>query len=221
MSRFPDLGVAIIVCTLALAEASSASAEKLGLGRELTAAEIKGWDIAVRPDGHGAPPGKGTAAKGEELFQAQCASCHGEFGEGKDRWPVLAGGHGTLKHDRPEKTIGSFWPHASTIFDYIKRAMPFGNAQSLSNDEVYALTAYILQLNDVIKDADFELNAATLQAIKMPNASGFYDDDRQVAEKQFWRKKPCMQKCKTDAEVLNRARLLDVTPDTKSGPKVD
>jgi S-disulfanyl-L-cysteine oxidoreductase SoxD len=221
MSKFPDLRAAMLAGALAMAPLSSATAEKLGLGRELTAVELQGWNIAVRPDGHGAPPGKGTAAQGEDIFQAQCASCHGEFGEGKDRWPVLAGGHGTLKHDRPEKTIGSFWPHASTIFDYIKRAMPFGNAQSLSNDDVYALTAYILQLNDVIKEPTFELNATTLQAIKMPNASGFYDDDRQVAEKQFWRKKPCMQNCKTDATVLTRARMLDVTPDTKSGPKVD
>jgi S-disulfanyl-L-cysteine oxidoreductase SoxD len=206
---------------LVLAIAAPASAEKLGIGRALTPEELKGWDIAVRPDGHGATPGKGTAAQGEDIFQAQCASCHGEFGEGKDRWPTLAGGHGTLKHDRPEKTVGSYWPYASTVFDYIKRAMPFGNAQSLSNDEVYALTAYVLQLNDVISDPKFELNAKTIQTIKMPNAAGFYDDDREAAEKHFWNRKPCMQNCKKDATILNRARMLDVTPDSKSGAKVD
>jgi S-disulfanyl-L-cysteine oxidoreductase SoxD len=221
MSRFPDLRTALAVLVFSLAIAAPAAAEKLGIGRALTPEELKGWDIAVRPDGHGAPSGKGTAAQGEEIFQAQCASCHGEFGEGKDRWPTLAGGHGTLKHDRPEKTVGSYWPYASTVFDYIKRAMPFGNAQSLSNDEVYALTAYVLQLNDVVTDPKFELNAKTMQAIKMPNAAGFYDDDRETAEKSFWNRKPCMKDCKKDATVLNRARMLDVTPDSKSGPKVD
>jgi S-disulfanyl-L-cysteine oxidoreductase SoxD len=223
MSRFPDWRALTLSAVIAVSCVDLATAQqKLGLGREVTAAEIKGWDIAVRPDGHGLPAGKGTAAKGEEIFQAQCASCHGEFGEGKDRWPVLAGGHGTLKHDRPEKTIGSYWPYASTIFDYVKRAMPFGNAQSLSDDEVYAVTAYLLQLNDVIKDSNFELNAKSIQAVKMPNAGGFYDDDREVAEKHFWNRKPCMKDCRKDAPtVLNRARALDVTPEGKSGPKVD
>jgi S-disulfanyl-L-cysteine oxidoreductase SoxD len=221
MSRFPDLRAPILAMCLALGATSAATAEKLGIGREATAAEINGWDIAVRPDGQGMPAGKGTAAMGENLFQAQCASCHGEFGEGKDRWPVLAGGHGSLKHDRPDKTIGSYWPYASTIFDYVKRAMPFGNAQSLSNDEVYALTAYVLHMNDVVKDPNFELNAKTLAEIKMPNAAGFYDDDRETAEKQFWGRRLCMKDCKKEVTVLNRARTLDVTPDTKSGPKVD
>jgi S-disulfanyl-L-cysteine oxidoreductase SoxD len=219
MSKFPDVRVLAFALVVALVTPSNASAEKLGLGREATAAEIKGWDIDVRPDGHGMPAGKGTAAKGEQIFQAQCASCHGEFGEGKDRWPVLAGGLGSLKHDRPDKTIGSFWPYASTVFDYIKRAMPFGNAQSLSDDDVYALTAYLLNMNDIIKDANFELNAKTLAAIKMPNAEGFYDDDRETAEKTFWGRKPCMKDCKKDATVQNRARMLDVTPDGKTGPK--
>ncbi len=222
MSRFPNWRAAAVCIAITLIGSKVAVAQKTGIGRELTAAELKGWDIAVRPDGHGLPPGKGTAAKGEDIFQAQCASCHGEFGEGKDRWPVLAGGHGTLKHDRPEKTIGSYWPYASTIFDYVKRAMPFGNAQSLSDDEVYAVTAYLLQLNDVIKDPNFELNTKTIQTVKMPNAGGFYDDDRETAEKHFWNRKPCMKDCRKDAPtVLNRARSLDVTPDGKSGPKVD
>jgi len=203
------------------APAPAAAPVKLGLGAPATPEEIKGWDIDVRPDGHGLPPGSGTAAKGEEIFQAQCATCHGEFGEGKDRWPTLAGGHGSLTHDRPEKTIGSFWPYASTIFDYVKRAMPFGNAQSLSDDEIYSITAYLLQVNDVIKDPNFELNAKTIADIKMPNANGFYDDDRETAEKGFWNRKPCMKDCKTEAKVLNRARVLDVTPDSKGGPKVD
>jgi S-disulfanyl-L-cysteine oxidoreductase SoxD len=196
--------------------------QKLGIGREATAAEIAGWAIAVRPDGKGLPPGKGTVSQGEEIFQAQCATCHGEFGEGKDRWPVLAGGLGSLKHDRPEKTIGSYWPYASTVFDYVRRAMPFGNAQSLSGDELYAVTAYLLFMNDVIKDGTFELNQGNFSALKMPNAEGFYDDDRERAEKQFWNRQPCMTECRKDAAtVLNRASVLDVTPDQKTGPKVE
>ncbi len=159
-------------------------AVNLGLGTPATPEEIKGWDIDVRPDGHGFPAGSGTAAKGEEIFQAQCATCHGEFGEGKDRWPTLAGGHGSLTHDRPEKTIGSFWPYASTVFDYVKRAMPFGNAQSLTDDEIYAVTAYLLQMNDVIKDPNFVLDAKSIVAIKMPNADGFYEDDREKPKRR-------------------------------------
>lgn len=209
--------------SLALAGANgSVLAQQSGLGREATVAEIKSWDIAVRPDGKGLPRGKGTAAKGEDIFQSQCATCHGEFGEGKGRWPELAGGHGTLNADRPFKTIGSYWPYASTVFDYVKRAMPFGNAQSLSDDDLYSVTAYLLSLNDIIKDPNFELNEKTLPAVKMPNAAGFYDDDREVSEKQFWGRKPCMKDCRKDtATVTGRASVLDVTPDKKSSPKVD
>jgi cytochrome c len=213
--------MAAAACLLAIA-APPAAAQKLGLGREATAEEIRGWDIDIRPDGQGLPPGKGTARQGEEIFIAQCATCHGDFGEGRDRWPALVGGHGTLKNDRPDKTIGSFWSSASTIFDYIKRAMPFGNAQSLSDDEVYSLTAYLLLANDVIKDQDFELTAKTFTSIRMPNADTFFDDDRESAEKQFWNRKVCMKDCRSDPPaVLNRARTLDVTPDGKTGPKVD
>src|SRR4051812_10220974 len=103
---------------------------KLGLGRAATAEEIAAWDTDVGPDGRGLPVGKGTVKQGDDLFQEKCASCHGEFGQGVGRWPVLAGGAGTLKADRPDKTVGSFWPDLSTVFDYIKRAMPYGNAQS-------------------------------------------------------------------------------------------
>jgi S-disulfanyl-L-cysteine oxidoreductase SoxD len=217
------LAIATVLFVSSIAPAyTQTQTQKLGIGREATPAEIAGWDIAVRPDGKGLPAGQGTAAQGEEIFQAQCATCHGEFGEGRDRWPVLAGGHGSLKADRPEKTIGSYWPYASTVFDYVKRAMPFGNAQSLSNDELFAVTAYLLHMNDVIKDPKFELNAKTFVTIKMPNADGFYDDDREVAEKHFWNRKPCMKGCrKGAATVTNRASVLDVTPDKKAGPKVE
>lgn len=230
MSRLPARGrllpamarpLAAVLIAAAVCGGDAAHAEKLGLGREATAAEIQGWDISVRPDGRGLPPGKGTPKQGEDIFIAQCATCHGEFGEGKDRWPPLVGGHGTLKHDRPDKTIGSFWQSASTVFDYIRRAMPFGNAQSLSADEIYALTAYLLHVNDVIKDPNFELNQKTFTTIKMPNADAFYDDDRETTEKHFWNRQPCMSNCTAGAKILNRARAVDVTPDSKSGPKVD
>ena len=194
---------------------------KLGLGRAATAEEIAAWDTDVRPDGRGLPVGKGTVKQGDDLFQEKCSSCHGEFGQGVGRWPVLAGGAGTLKADRPDKTVGSFWPDLSTVFDYIKRAMPYGNAQSLTNDEVYALTAYILSMNDIVKDEKFELNEKNFTSIKMPNAAAFFEDDRETSEKHFWNKTPCMKDCRPVPKVTGRAMSIDVTPDGKSGPKVE
>jgi S-disulfanyl-L-cysteine oxidoreductase SoxD len=194
---------------------------KLDLGRPALSEEIQAWDIDVRADGQGLPPGHGTAKQGDAIFQEKCSSCHGEFGEGIGRYPVLSGGVGTLKADRPDKTVGSYWPDATTVYDYIRHAMPFGNARSLSNDEIYSLVAYTLSMSDVIKDPDFELNQNNLAAIKMPNADGFYDDDREVAEKEFWKKNPCMKDCGPPPKVTGRAISVDVTPDEKSGPKVD
>jgi cytochrome c len=194
---------------------------KLGLGREALPEEIHAWDIDVRPDGQGLPPGKGTAKLGDTIFQEKCASCHGEFGEGVGRYPVLSGGLGTLKADRPDKTVGSYWPNATTAYDYIRHAMPFGNARSLSNDEIYALVAYILSMSDVIKDENFELNETNLAQIKMPNADGFFEDDREVSEKQFWKREPCMKDCRGAPKITGRAMSVDVTPDSKAGPKVD
>jgi S-disulfanyl-L-cysteine oxidoreductase SoxD len=201
--------------------AAAAPPAKLGIGTEAKPEEVAGWDIDVRPDGQGLPAGKGTAAQGEAIFIERCSACHGEFGQGNDRWPVLAGGIGTLKADRPEKTIGSFWPAASTVFDYVRRAMPYGNAQSLTPDETYAIVAYILQMNEVIKDANFELNRENFASIKLPNNGGFFDDDREMSEKQFWGAKVCMNDCKPEQKVSARAMVLDVTPGAKTGPKVD
>lgn len=194
----------------------------LGLGRAALPEEVKAWDIDVLPDGRGLPVGKGNAKDGEALYITNCAACHGEFGEGVGRWPVLAGGIGTLKNDRPEKTIGSFWPATSTLFDYINRAMPYGNAQSLTPDEVYAISAYILHMNDVIKDPEKELNQSNFAQVQLPNAGGFYDDDREVAEKHFWNREICMKDCaKEPAKVTGRASVLDVTPDSASRPRVE
>lgn len=202
-------------------QAAVKTSSKLGLGRPALPEEIKAWDTDVRADGKGLPPGKGTVKQGDALFQERCASCHGEFGEGAGRWPVLAGGAGTLTADRPDKTIGSFWPDLSTAFDYIKRAMPYGNARSLSDDEVYAIVAYLLSMNDIVKDENFELSDKNFTSIKMPNATAFFDDDRETSEKQFWKKDPCMKDCRSAPKVTGRAISVDVTPDSKAGPKVD
>lgn len=202
---------ACAIAMLATQGASAADRKHPGIGRIATPEEIKSWDIDVRPDGQGAPAGHGTGAEGERIYLVKCASCHGEFGEGGGRFPVLIGGQDTLKNDRPEKTIGSYWPYASTVFDYIKRAMPFGDAQSLTNDEVYALTAYLLFMNDIIGD-DEELTAKNIGSIEMPNRDNFYEDDRPDAQPKDG--VACMKDCKAEIKVLGRARILDVTPET-------
>jgi cytochrome c len=212
-----------VVATAPIPPAAASALPKHGvfhLGRPATAAEIAAWDIDVRPDGLGLPKGKGTVAQGEAVYTERCASCHGDFGEGKDRWPIVAGGFDTLKAERPEKTIGSYWPYLSTVFDYIRRAMPFGDARSLTDDEVYALTAYLLQLNDIVSDPNFELSSENFTKTRLPNEENFYDDDR-VAE-PFYAKKgePCMRNCNpAPAKVIMRARVLDVTPDGEKGDK--
>ena len=222
MSKSAKFFLLTAAATIAFATvpAFSQAKKKVGLGREAMAEEIQAWDTDIRPDGAGLPPGKGSVKEGEIIFQEQCAACHGEFGEGAGRWPVLAGGQGSLKSEGPEKTIGSFWPYASTTFDYIQRAMPFGNARSLTPDQVYALTAYILQLNDLVKE-DFVLSRENFSSVKLPNERNFFDDDREKSEKHFWKKNPCMSNCKMEVKVTGHARVLDVTPDSKTGPKVD
>ncbi|WP_029031964.1 c-type cytochrome [Salinarimonas rosea] len=193
----------------------------LGLGRAASAEEIAGWDIDVRPDGLGLPEGRGTAREGEEVYIAQCAVCHGDFGEGAGRWPQLAGGAGTLASHDPSKTVGSYWPYASTLIDYINRAMPYGNAQSLTPDELYAVTAYVLWLNDVVLDEELELSHENFAEIELENQPNFFPDDRETAEAHFWRE-PCMEGCATgEAEIVMRARALDVTPEPGQGPTVD
>jgi len=187
--------------------------QPLGLGRPVTKDEIKGWDIDVRPDGHGLPAGKGTVKQGEALYEERCASCHGEFGEGKDRWPGLIPGSGKLTDDDPKRGIANYWPYATTLFDYIKRAMPFGNAQSLTDDEVYAITAYVLHLNDLLK-ADAALDGDALLKLKLPNATGFTPDVRPDVKATL-----CMKDCKEKAEIHSEARKIDVTPEDERGKK--
>ena len=187
----------------------------LHLGRPALPAEVDAWNIDVRPDGLGLPKGRGTVAQGEPIYADKCASCHGDFGEGIDRWPVLAGGHDTLREERPEKTIGSYWPYLSTVYDYIRRAMPFGDARSLSDDEVYALTAYVLFLNDVVAEEDFELSDENFAEIKLPNEDNFIADNRQAEPHYAEGTDPCMTDCKPGpVKLLMRARVLDVTPES-------
>ena len=130
-----------------LANTTFASDRKFNLGQIATSEEVAGWDIDVRPDGSGAPIGSGNAFSGEEIYAEVCGACHGDFGEGEDRWPALVGGEGSLASHDPEKTTSSYWPYASTIYDYIYRAMPYGEAQSLSYDETYEIVAYLLYLS--------------------------------------------------------------------------
>ena len=161
----------------ALAWATSVQAQgHYGIGRSATPAEIAGWSIDIDRDGNNLPPGSGTVTHGREVFDQQCAACHGTKGEGAvgDR---LVGGQGTLATPKPVRTVGSYWPYAPTLFDYIRRAMPQNAPQSLSNEDVYAVSAYILNLNGLVA-ADATLDAKTLAAIKMPNRSMFVGDPR-------------------------------------------
>jgi S-disulfanyl-L-cysteine oxidoreductase SoxD len=141
------------------------------LGRDVTEAEIAGWDISAPPDGNGLPPGGGTVAGGASVYAAKCQSCHGEKGAGKPNDP-LVGGQSTLAGPTPVRTIGSYWPYATTVFDYVRRAMPYQQSQSLTNDEVYAVTAYLLHLNGIIAESEV-MNARTLPQVKMPNRDNF------------------------------------------------
>lgn len=147
---------------------------RFGFGTPATPAQIAGWDIDVRPDGRGLPPGRGTVAQGQALYDAQCASCHGTFGESND-YMAIAGGVGTLASDQPIRTTGSKLNYATTLWDYINRAMPFGNPKSLAPDEVYALTAYVLHLNDMLPAAA-ALDRESIVALKLPNRDGFTQD---------------------------------------------
>ncbi|MDD9910476.1 MAG: cytochrome c [Ahrensia sp.] len=211
MSKFPKL---VALGLLASFAATTALADKYDLGRKATPEEVAAWNIDIRPDGQGLPEGRGTVEQGEEIWADQCASCHGDFGEAVDRWPVIAGGFDTLASDDPIKTVGSYWPYLSTVWDYVNRAMPFTEARSLEPDQVYALTAYIMSINDLV-DSDFELSHENFAEQKLPNESGFFDDDR-LSSPIFDKSEPCMSNCKPKAEVVMRARILDVTPDDET-----
>jgi cytochrome c len=202
---------AFVALVLGALPALAQGPHRYDVGRAATAAEIAGWDIDVRPDGQGLPPGRGSVKDGEGVYMSRCAACHGEFGEGAGRWPPLAGGRDSLKSNEPSKTVGSYFPYVSSVLDYVRHAMPFGDAQSLKDDELYAVVAYLLWLNDVV-DETFVLSAETFRQVRLPNQDGFIDDDRETSERAFWNPQPCMNECKGEVRILNRARALDVTP---------
>ena len=183
-----------------------------GVGRPALPEEVAAWNVDVLPDGRGLPEGRGDVFTGEEVFVEKCASCHGDFAEGVGNWPVLAGGFDTLADKDPVKTVGSYWPHLSTAWDYINRSMPFGEAGTLTADETYAIVAYIMYSNDMVDD-DFELSHENFTEVEMYNSDGFVVDDRPELEYAQWRTEPCMENCKPTVEITMRATFLDVTPE--------
>src|SRR5215472_1730408 len=167
-----------VALTFAVTAVLPAHADGPGLGRPATPEEIAVWDISIGPDGAGLPPGNGTPQQGEAVYAAKCLPCHGDKGAGKPN-DQLVGGLGTLMGDQPAvKTVGSVWPYATTLFDYMRRAMPFNAPKSLSDDEVYAVCAYILRLNGIIEEGA-AMNAQTLPKVQMPNHDGFIPFARQ------------------------------------------
>jgi mono/diheme cytochrome c family protein len=168
--------VFVVAAMLAVAAPLAAQSPTFSVGRPPTADEIRNLGGAIAPDGGGLPEGSGTVAAGRDVFAAQCARCHGPKAQG-DVGPVLVGGQGSLATARPLKTVGSFWPYATTLWDYINRAMPFDKPGLLKPSEVYAVAAYILNLNGIIGENDV-MDARSLPKVKMPNRDGFVADPR-------------------------------------------
>jgi cytochrome c len=207
------LGLVMILAADTFARAAEPG--YFGYGAKATPEQIAGWDIDARgSDGVGLPPGSGTVNRGAEVYAEQCAACHGTFGEGEGRFPKLVGGAGTLRHDRPELTVGSYWPFAPTLWDYINRAMPMPAPHTLSADDVYALTAYILNLNDVVP-GEFVADRESLPKVKMPNRDNFLWTDPRPDTMA----KPCMNECADPAGVgiVSTAEGKNLTPRT-TGP---
>jgi cytochrome c len=214
-SRKRPLLLSVGLVVSAATFASAAEPGHYGYGKKATPEQIAGWDIDARgDDGAGLPPGKGTVERGSEVFADQCAVCHGTFGEGEGRFPKLVGGAGTLTNDRPELTVGSHWPFAPTLWDYINRAMPMSAPHTLSADDVYALTAYILNLNDTVP-GEFVADRDSLPKVKMPNRDGFIWKDPRPDTIS----KPCMSACANpaDIKIISTAEGKDLTPRT-TGP---
>jgi S-disulfanyl-L-cysteine oxidoreductase SoxD len=167
----------ILCAAIVVATAAVAQTPNYKLGRPATSEEIRRRDISVAPDGSGLPVGRGTVMQGRHDYQTLCANCHGDRGEGILEYPALVGGQGTLQSKNPVKTVGSYWPNATTVWDFIHRNMPYARPGSLTPDETYAVTAFILYLNGIV-DEKAELNEKTLPRVKMPNRDGFVGDPR-------------------------------------------
>jgi cytochrome c len=172
------IALLLAACSLVAASVIGQQGNQPNIGRTPSADEIKQWDITVLPNGAGLPAGSGTPEQGEALYKAKCASCHGENGEGKTPvGVVLVGGIGTLATEKPVKTIGSYWPYATSVWDYIYRSMPYTEPGTLSAGETYAVTAFLLFKNSIIKH-DEAMNKDTLPKVRMPNRDGFIPDSR-------------------------------------------
>jgi len=167
-----SVGLLLLVGGIGVAEEPA----QYGFGRSATAEDIKAWDIEIDPNGAGLPPGRGTVQQGAAVYANKCAACHGPNGTEGPQIP-LVGGQGSLTTNKPVKTIGSYWPYATTLYDYIHRAMPITAPQSLTPDEVYALVAWLLHQNGIIP-GDAVMDASTLPAVRMPNRNGFVPDPR-------------------------------------------
>lgn len=167
----------ILCAAIAVVTAAVAQTPSYKLGRPATAEEIRKRDISVAPDGSGLPVGHGTVTQGRHDYQMLCANCHGDHGQGVTQYPALVGGRGTLRSKDPVLTVGSYWPYATTVWDYIHRTMPYPRPGSLTPDETYAVTGFILYLNGIV-DEKAELNETTLPRVKMPNRDGFVPDPR-------------------------------------------
>jgi cytochrome c len=208
MSRFPEVfKPALAALVLVAAPAMAEKAGHWGFGSPATSEQIAGWDIDVRPDGVGLPPGEGSVEDGEYLYEDKCALCHGSFGESVSGYPALAGGDGSLTDPRPKKTVGSYWAYASTLWDYIHRAMPFTQPESLTDDEVYAITAYVLHLNDIV-DYEFVLTQDNLTDVEMPNAGNFIAEERPDTNN-----KRCMKRCKDPEQIAITSEAAAYVPE--------
>lgn len=208
---FRTLTVTVALAGAVVFAANAAATHVYPFGSSASPKMIAAWDDDVNGlSGAGLPPGSGSVTQGQNEYEQHCAACHGDFGEGAGRYPELAGGKGTLKSARPLKTVGSYWPYAPTLFDYVRRAMPFDAPGTLTNDQVYAIVAYVLNLNNVIP-ANAVMNANTLAAVKMPNRNGFIDEHLKPDVHAV----ACMHDCKPKQIVVlsDLARTLSLTPD--------
>src|SRR5256885_8384417 len=169
-----NLLLASLALLAACATAQRAQQPPPRFGEPVALAELARWDISIPPSGAGLPAGSGTAREGLKVYEQKCLACHGAKGVGKPA-DALAGGAGTLASKAPLRTVGSYWPYATTLFDYVRRAMPLNNPLSLSDEEVYAVSAYVLFLNGIVAE-DAAMNAQTLPQVKMPNRDGFISD---------------------------------------------
>ena len=174
-----SLSLLLLLVALSADSLAEEQVQRLHVGTQIGEADALTKGLSVLPDGSGLPSGRGSAQQGLKIYAEQCAACHGDRGEGRADFPALVGGRGSLSTDKPVLTVGSYWPTATTLFDYIWRAMPYGSPGTLSADETYALTAWILAANDIVKETSV-IDRRSLPRIKMPNADGFIVDEKVI-----------------------------------------